>query len=367
MIKQYITDTGNFRSNILHWFEIYKRKLPWRNKRTWYTVWISEIMLQQTQVRQVIPYYLRFMKKFPTVQKLAAARRETVLKVWSGLGYYSRARNAHHAAKIIVSRYGGRLPQTARALSNLPGFGPYTTNAVLSIAFHQPLAVVDGNIARVISRLLMIKDDPRLLQTRKKIQLIVNGLIDVNNPGLFNEALMELGSTVCVPVHPQCSRCPCPIFCAAYRRQVVENFPVKSRRFLKPTVKNIILVTRNSNKFLVVRRPASGLLGGMWEFPAFMLAEQSTADSRSWKKPLKKIGLTGNLIKKLPEIYHTYSHFRVHLFPYYLHTRQLTVDTLTYETYRWVSWQVLQNLPIHRAVQKIIMKIESESIAVSKR
>jgi len=199
---------SKIQSKILTWFRENKRTLPWRREKNWYYIWISEVMLQQTQVETVIPYYQKFIRKFSTVESLAKSSQEEVLKVWEGLGYYTRARNIHHAAKIIVEKYNSSLPPSRDELLNIPGFGHYTTAALLSLVFNQSYGVVDGNVKRVISRLYAIKDDIRNPKTHHKIQELVDNLLPSNYPGEFNEAMMELGATICTSRSPLCSLCP---------------------------------------------------------------------------------------------------------------------------------------------------------------
>ena len=341
-----------FQTLVLAWFDQNKRELPWRKHRNWYTVWISEIMLQQTQVRQVIPYYLRFMKVFPDLKKLASARQENVLKIWEGLGFYSRARNLHKTAKIISTQFDGILPQNVRLLSRLPGFGPYTTRAVLSIAYNQPLAVVDGNIMRVISRLYAI----RLPKTRTKIQNIMDRLIDKQKPGLFNEAMMELGATICLPANPHCTRCPLQGYCTAHQTNKVEKYPGKSKSTSKPILTSLVLLIEHDYKFLLVKRPQQGLLAGMWEFPTFSNLKFSEVQNLKWRRLLKKWGIHAELVKKIPAIHHEYSHFKIRLIPFHVRTGQTAVKLQNYEKYRWTSWNDLNKMPLHRSMYKLMEK-----------
>ena len=233
---------------LLDWFSAEKRDLPWRLNRTWYRVWISEVMLQQTQVNQVIPYFNRFLEKFPTVQKLAQATQQEVLKAWEGLGYYARARNLHKAAQQIVSRYNGEIPQDKKNLVKLPGFGPYTSHAILSLAFNQPYAVVDGNVTRVISRLFTIRADIQLPDTKKIIQFHMNSLLDKRSPAQFNEAMMELGATICIPLNPTCKSCPINRYCLAFQNNQVQEYPLKSAARKKPHIHAFTFILRKNNK-----------------------------------------------------------------------------------------------------------------------
>ncbi|MCS7300931.1 MAG: A/G-specific adenine glycosylase, partial [Fimbriimonadales bacterium] len=208
---------SELRRALLRWFEAHKRPTPWRDNPDPYRVWVSEVMLQQTQTATVIPYFERFIARFPDVQALADAPLEEVLRYWEGLGYYARARNLHKAARMIVQN-GGRLPATADRLRELPGIGAYTAGAIASIAFGQPTPVVDGNVIRVLARLLWLKGDLKAAPAQKQLWRISEQLIDPQRPGDFNQAIMELGSTVCTPTQPRCSECPVSHLCAAYQR-----------------------------------------------------------------------------------------------------------------------------------------------------
>ena len=222
---------NRIRFPLLQWYGVHKRALPWRETTEPYRVWVSEIMLQQTRVEAVKPYFTRFMKTLPNIAALAAIPEEQLLKLWEGLGYYSRARNLQKAAKAIETEYNGAMPNTYDALLRLPGIGAYTAGAIASISFGVPVAAVDGNVMRVISRILASTEDIGLPQTKKYITELVNRTIPSNHPGDFNQALMELGATVCVPNGiPDCHSCPVQPFCRAYQQNLTEELPVKSRK-----------------------------------------------------------------------------------------------------------------------------------------
>ncbi|MGH9779484.1 MAG: A/G-specific adenine glycosylase [Candidatus Acidiferrales bacterium] len=264
------------RRALLGWFDAHKRDLPWRRTRDPYRVWLSEIMLQQTRVPTAIPYYQRFLRAFPTVRKLARARPGSVLRLWAGLGYYSRARNLHAAAKKIVHKHGGRFPSSLDAALALPGIGPYTARAILSIAYGKRVAVVDGNVARVLVRLFNLRGaDPN---DRTALQPVADKLVDARRPGDFNQALMELGSTVCVPRAPRCSVCPLEKLCAARQAGVERTLGLRSAKRARPTTTLSALVARRGDRVLLIREPR-GPFSGLWHFPysagsAKKLAEQ---------------------------------------------------------------------------------------------
>lgn len=265
---QYPTNIQQFREDLLSWFEHEQRDLPWRKDSDPYKVWVSEVMLQQTRVDTVIPYYERFLKKFPTIEKFAEADDESILKVWEGLGYYSRVRNLHSATKEVVESYGGIVPDTLDEISKLKGVGPYTAGAILSIAYGKPEPAVDGNVMRVLSRILLIREDIAKPSTRKIFEKAVYELIDKDNPSYFNQALMELGALICTPTSPSCLLCPVREHCLAFQEGVAQELPVKTRKKSTKQVNWLTAVLKTSDdRFLIRKRPDQGLLAKLWEFP----------------------------------------------------------------------------------------------------
>ncbi len=264
--------------------------MPWRETRDPYRIWLSEVMLQQTQVATVIPYYERFLTKFPTVEKLAAAHQDDVLKLWAGLGYYSRARNLHRGAQMIVERFGGKMPRSPDTIREIPGIGDYTAGAILSIAFDLPEALVDGNVARVLSRLKMLEGDWRTGEGKRTVWDVARvAVAEVHaarlNPGDYNQALMELGSTVCTPRSPSCSQCPVAAFCAATKNDVQDDYPKLKAKSVSPEWKLRAWIVRDKNKILFAQRGQDGLFGGMWELPTERL-EPKTSSS---PKPIARV------------------------------------------------------------------------------
>lgn len=252
------------RRRLLDWFDRNQRDLPWRRTRDPYRIWLAEIMLQQTRVPVAIPYYLRFLDTFPTLQKLARAPLERVPRLWAGLGYYQRARHLHQAAKKIVHENGGRFPTTLEAALTLPGVGAYTARAVLSIAYRKPVAVVDGNVARVLVRLFRLTSTDA--SDRAALQPLADLMVSRRRPGDFNQALMELGSTICLPRIPRCPECPLKPVCLARRGGVERAIPRRRRPRRRPRVTLSVLLLRRQQKLLLVREPR-GLFSGLWHFP----------------------------------------------------------------------------------------------------
>lgn len=264
---------------LLEWYRKVRRDLPWRRSRNPYHIWISEIMLQQTRVETVIPYYNRFMELFPTVDKLAAAPEEQVLKAWEGLGYYSRARNLQAAAREVVEQHGGVVPDTLEGVSALRGIGPYTAGAILSIAYNKPEPAVDGNVMRVLSRYFELEEDIAKPSTRVGIEKLAKALIPQGEAGDFNQALMELGATICTPKAAHCLPCPVMERCAARLAGRVEELPVKAKaKPPRPEARAVALIEgagSNAGRILIRQRPADGLLARLWELPHVELPQDA--------------------------------------------------------------------------------------------
>lgn len=272
---------------LLAWHRVNRRPLPWRGRPTPYAVWVSEIMLQQTRIEAAIPYYLRFMERLPDVQALAEVSEEELLKLWEGLGYYSRARNLQKAARAIVEQYGGALPASAQALRKLPGIGDYTAGAIASLAFGQPEPAVDGNVLRVILRLTARRDDALEPGTRAWVTELLRGLYPTGeDAALLTEGLMELGETVCLPREGvRCEACPLAALCLAREQGEQAALPVRSQPKPRRVEERTVLLLRRGDRWAVRRRAEKGLLAGMWEFPnveGALSAEEVTALLTEW-------------------------------------------------------------------------------------
>ncbi|SDO67685.1 A/G-specific DNA-adenine glycosylase [Paenibacillus sp. yr247] len=260
-----------FSRNLLDWYQTHKRDLPWRRSKNPYYIWISEVMLQQTKVDTVIPYFHRFVAQFPTVEALATAPEENVLKAWEGLGYYSRARNLQTAVREVHERYGGIVPQNKEEISSLKGVGPYTSGAILSIAYNKPEPAVDGNVMRVLSRFFLIEEDIMKPATRTIMEKLARELILEGTASDFNQALMELGAMVCTPRSPHCLTCPVMAHCSGREAGMEEALPIKKKA--KPPRQELRAVAfiegtgENAGKWLIRQRPQEGLLARMWELP----------------------------------------------------------------------------------------------------
>jgi len=299
-----------FSKDLLAWYDSQKRDLPWRINRDPYRVWVSEIMLQQTRVETVKPYYQNFMEKFPTVEALADAPEDEVLKAWEGLGYYSRVRNLQAAAREVKTTYGGIVPDTPEEIAKLKGIGPYTAGAILSIAYEKPEPAVDGNVMRVFSRLLLMDDDIAKPATRIKLEHLIRQVIPEGRAGDFNQALMELGALVCVPRTPQCLTCPVFDYCLARREGVQEELPVKGKAKAPRPVTYLVAVIRKGDQVLIHKRPEKGLLAGMWEFPMVETDEIKWAEDVLPDQIAQRYGVELVVEKPLAQIQHTFSHLQ---------------------------------------------------------
>lgn len=343
-----------FATALIEWFEQHKRNLPWRRTRDPYRIWVSEVMLQQTQVATVIPYYHRFLEKFPDVHSLASAPQGDLMKAWEGLGYYARARNLQHAAKEIVSKNAGELPRTPQALLALKGFGPYTSASVASIAFGADAAAVDGNVIRVIARLRALKEDVRLQPTKDTVQQIADELLPKGRAGVFNEAMMELGATVCTPKRPKCERCPVSLHCMAYQTHQVEKFPVKSKRTATPHYHIAVGAVWREDKILIALRPAEGLLGNLWEFPGGKVKPGETLTQCCHREVEEETGLNIAVHEEFIAVKHAYTHFKITLHAFRCEAAVGVAAPKSSQEIRWVKADELPDYAFPKANRRVI-------------
>ncbi|MGM8213740.1 A/G-specific adenine glycosylase [Virgibacillus sp. W0430] len=296
-----------FQQDLMDWYENNKRDLPWRRTSDPYKIWVSEIMLQQTKVDTVIPYFNRFIARFPTPQALADAEEQAVLKEWEGLGYYSRAKNFQHAVREVVASYDGVVPNNPDELGALKGIGPYTKGAILSIAFNQPVPAVDGNVMRVFSRILQIEENIAMQRVKKKFEEYVKQFVPTDRPSVFNQAVMELGALVCIPKTPQCLLCPVQSHCKAFRAGLERTLPVKSKDRKKKIIPYVVLLIKNkNNEYAVEKRSATGLLANMWQFLMVPIDEIGMDHIEHWV--YGEYGLKIKLKGKKEKLKHVFSH-----------------------------------------------------------
>ena len=349
------------RRALLGWYRKRRRDLPWRRTRDPYAVWISEAMLQQTRVETVIPYYERFLERFPDVASLATAELDEVLGAWQGLGYYSRARHLRDAARTVMERHGGRLPGDAAALRELPGVGRYTAGAVASIAFDRPEPAVDGNAARVLARLRGIREDVKRPAGMRRLWAEAAALARGPCPGDWNQALMELGATVCTPRAPRCPECPLRRTCDAYRAGDAARLPRMARRPAPRALEAVAALLVRRGRALAVRRPPRGLLGGLWELPGGDLGARE-GPARGLRRALReRVGLAAAGLRRVGAVEHAFSHRRLRLHVYRSADVAGRVRLDGFDAHRWLSPSRLAELPHGAPTAKALRLVLGDS------
>jgi A/G-specific adenine glycosylase len=346
------------RKRLHSWYHTRRRALPWREEPTPYRVWVSEIMLQQTQVATVIPYFERFVARFPNMKALADAPEETVLTHWAGLGYYRRCRHLHAAAKHVMNDHDGELPKDVKALLTLPGIGRYTAGAIASIAYGVPTSVLDGNVARVLSRLTALELQSDSSAGTRALWSAADALLCPDAPSDHNQAMMELGALVCSPKQPKCIDCPLCGACRAFATDSVTAYPKKRPR--RPPTKVFAvaaMATDESGRILMGRRPADGLLGGLWELPGGEIAADDTrpAGVRRWLA--ERTGLRSEVGPRLASVQHVFTHRRLTLEVYRVTASDDELRAHWYTETRWVDRATLVQLPLSRLTQKVLSAV----------
>ena len=330
---------------LLEWFRDNARKLPWRDDPTPYHVWLSEIMLQQTRVAAVLDYYRRFLEEAPDIAALAALPEERLMKLWQGLGYYSRARNMRKAALMIVDRYGGQFPEEVKELLALPGIGDYTAGAIASIAFGKPVPAVDGNVLRVAARVAGIQEDIMDPAVRKKFRALIEGAMSQDRPGEYNQALMDLGATVCLPNGtPECGRCPLSGLCEAERLGLQDVLPVRAKKAGRRREDLTVYLLWRDGTVALRKRPEQGLLAGLWEFPHVpgVLEEDAAA------RPLEEWGLVPVEWRKKVTAKHIFTHVEWHMTGYLLSVKG------DGDGFTWADRETLERLAVPSAFGKYL-------------
>ena len=327
---------------LVRWYEKNKRDLPWRKTKDPYPIWISEIMLQQTQVKKVIPYYLRFIESFPTLKKLAKTNEDEVLKLWSGLGYYRRARNLHKGAKLVLKDFSGKIPAEWNEIRKIPGIGDYTASAILSIAYGKPYPVVDGNVVRVASRVFGLRGDPHSKKFQEKIRTKLESMIIKHDPSDFNQGMMELGALICAPENPKCLVCPLKQECFAFSKNLQNELPLKA---VPQKIENLFktaVIIKNKDKFLLTKQRKSAYLNDMWLFP-----EVDGKDVRGFQS---KYGLKLKLKTKLGTARHHITYRRM---DYTVFAADLLNTPSRNKNFKWIKTNELSLLPHSSLTQKI--------------
>ena len=351
-------ENSDLQSKLLSWYDQNKRDLPWRDCGDPYKIWLSEIMLQQTRVDQATPYFHRFVERFPTVHDLAEAEQQDVLKVWEGLGYYSRARHLHDAAQLVVDEFDGNVPDNWDDITELKGVGPYTASAILSIAYQKPHAVVDGNVIRVLSRYYGIDDDVRSTKTKNTIQDYADELIPDDRPGDFNQALMELGATVCTPSSPDCPNCPLQDSCVAFKTARTEEIPYKSPAKKRPHHQiGVGIIVDEKEQVLIALRPEDAMLGGMWEFPGGKQEDGEEMEETVIRELKEELGVEVEITKPFMKLDHAYSHFKITMHAYLCEIKHGTPEPDSSQEIRWISIEELEDYPFPKANRKLTDKL----------
>ncbi len=348
---------------ILAWFADHGRDLPWRRTYSPYHVWISEIMLQQTQMDRAVAYFERWVEQFPDVLSLAAADQDEILKQWEGLGYYSRARNLHRAAILLAQQHGGQLPAHRHHLLALPGIGPYTAGAILSIAFDQPEPVIDANVERLFARLFDIAEPVRAAATKKKILRLAEEMLAACSPRLFNQALMELGALVCTPRSPGCPACPVASHCRARKLDTVQQRPVLPPKKEPLVIEMATGIVRRNGLLLIQKRPATGVWANLWEFPGGRLEPGESPEEAVVREYQEETELTVVVDEKITTTRHSFMHYRVILHCFFCRSKDCRSPRLhAAQENRWVRPEELGNYAFPAGHRKLIDYLERNKL-----
>ena len=335
--------------NLIEWYKKEKRDLPFRHTKNPYKIWISEIMLQQTKVATVIPYYKKWVYDYPSIKSVAESNLDDLLKNWEGLGYYNRCRNIYSAAKIILEKHGGLLPDDYRTILSLPGFGEYTAGAVLSIAYDKPHIAIDGNVKRVISRVIGIKN----LTTKNinRIKITVQKLMPLKNCGDFNQALIEIGALICSPKNPRCLKCPLSFSCKAKILNKTHQYPAPKKKKIKPHYIYVAALIWDGDYFLIRKRDNNVMLGGLWEFPGGRVQNKESIENTIEREIENQFRINTTSYNEVGCIVHSYSHFSIslHLFSFKIESKNLFSGNKT----RWIKRKQINNFSFSKANHKL--------------
>lgn len=346
---------AQFQKYVLTWFAKHGRKhLPWQQNKTPYRVWISEIMLQQTQVNTVIPYYQTFMREFPDIKTLANASQDRILHLWAGLGYYSRARNLHKAAKMIMEDFHGKFPDTLANIQTLPGIGPSTAGAIFSLAFNQPAAILDGNVKRVLARFHAITEPVKNKTVETELWKIANHYIPKQNTADYTQAMMDIGATICIRGKPHCTQCPLQKSCAAHKQNIAHLLPAKSSSKILPVRAATFLIIQNKDSILLHKRPPMGIWGGLWSLPE-IAGEPDKETILNYCKQKLKIKI--NEYALLAAFKHTFSHYHLNIHPVVIKTTRLPTRIMEDGQEIWYNTLHPESLGLPKPIQLIMRAI----------
>jgi A/G-specific adenine glycosylase len=351
-----------FSKKVLTWYAREGRQLPWRGSQDPYAVWISEIMLQQTRVETVIPYFERWMKRFPGIADLAAGSEQAVLEQWEGLGYYGRARNVHKAAKIVIDEYGGELPRDLAALRSLPGIGRYTAGAIASIAFKQDVPTLDGNLRRVFARVYDVADPADLPAGKERLWRLAEQHLPKGRAGDYNQALMDLGATICLPKKPLCGICPLGGLCQARLLSNQEQRPVLKPKADVPHYTVTAAVVQRDGKILLAKRPSKGLLGGMWEFPGGKTEKDESLEDCLKREIREELGAEIRVGEPFGMYRHAYTHFRITLHAFLCELTDGEPRPIEAAGLAWARPEDLAHYPMGKVDRQIARKLANHEI-----
>jgi A/G-specific adenine glycosylase len=352
-------DLGAITARLLSWYERNQRELPWRNTRDPYLITVAEFMLHQTRVATVLPYYQRFLERFPDWSALASAPLDDVLKAWEGLGYYARARHLHGLAQCVSAEHGGELPNSDQALRALPGIGEYTAGAILSIAFGQDRVAIDGNVRRVLCRLFQITENPVSADGRQRLQQSAESLLPHGQAGAFNQALMDLASSVCTPRRPMCEVCPLSEACQARRLGTQESLPVRRPTRRIPHYDIAAAVIWREGCILITKRPLRGLLGGLWEFPGGKREPRETLEACLAREIREELGIEIEIGAHIATVEHAYTHFRITLYAYDCRYAGGEPRCLGCDEWKWVQPPQLRDYAFPAANHPILAALQT--------
>lgn len=362
--KSNVDDTGTAQKlapPLLEWYDRHARRLPWRDDPTPYRVWVSEIMLQQTRVEAVLPYFARWMERFPSLAALAQASEQEVLQAWEGLGYYSRARNLHRASRVVMEQFQGQIPADVETLQRLPGIGRYTAGAIASIAFGLPVPALDANIRRVLARVFDVAEPARSPRGEQQLWQLAGEVLPAQRAGDFNQALMDLGSSICTPRSPACLLCPLAPFCRARALGIQEQRPVLEKKPEVPHYTVTAAVIHRDGLVLVAQRPANGLLGGLWEFPGGKVEAGETLQDCLRREIREELGVEVAVGEPLGVYLHGYTHFKVTLHAFACRLLDGEPEALHASEIRWVALNGLAELPMGKIDRRIARYLQEQA------
>jgi len=352
-------DLQHFHKLLIYWYLENQRALPWRETDDPFRIWVSEVMLQQTQVNTVLSYYRKFLDAFPTVSHLSKAHLQDVLKMWEGMGYYARARNLHRAAGIVQKKYNGIIPNSWKTFRNLPGVGDYIAAAVLSIAYALPYPVVDGNVKRVLARLLRVDVPVNRSNSAKIFKEAAGNLLDSKKPGTFNQAIMELGALICKPKNPLCQTCPIRPFCQTCQTGEVIKYPQRMASRKIPEYHIAVGVVFKNGRVLITQRKPEGLLGGLWEFPGGKIRKGETAEAACLREIAEEVNLKIKIENYLTQVKHAYTHFKISMEVFCCKYITGRVRLNGPVAHRWISLDKIDAYPLPKANHKFLLKLKN--------